>query len=275
MGEKSVYTKKKTIRCWSCHTVISVIDSELVKEEQTKCPHCQALYPEKPINEAKLAILQEKYLATRDIRVLNQMMMYMQDMAYNLICSKLKSSGKFLEEEVIWDKVQWVLMTMTRHYKKPYFKISSFTSYLSQVVLYPLYNYKDKKKDKSEISINTPIHTDLKDNKEQTILDKFSSQPILEGTFEVENFLFREEIKENLVSTVQDFIKTAVTTAYKKRGFSDAIKNMILFNHYISMRMNEKKFANGWWKVEGFDFRDSFEKSLGLLREVIYESQES
>lgn len=273
MKHPSKYNRKKTLKCWNCHTTISVIDNELVEESKTQCPHCKVFYPEKPINEAKLSLLQEEYLATRDIKILNKMMLIMQDLIYNLICSRLKSSGKFLEEEVILDKVQWTLLKMTGYYmNKPYFKISSsFTEYLNQVILYPLYNYKNKNKDQNEISINTPIKNS-NDGKEQTLLDKISNETILDGTFEVEDYFFKEEIKNNTISLVQDFIKSAVSIAEKKKGFSSSLKLMILFNHYLNNR--QPKFFNNWWKLEGFELRDNFEKSLELLRRALYESAE-
>lgn len=279
MKHTSKYSKKKILKCWNCHTTISVRDNDIVEESKTKCPVCGVDYPEKPINEAKLSILQEEYLQTRDIKTLNKMMVIMQDIIYNLICSRLKASGKFLEEEVIQDKVQWSLLKMSGYYiNKPAFKIgTSFTEYLNQVILYPLYNYKTKDKDQNEISINTPLKKNTSggyDSKNQTLLDKISSEPYLDGNFEVENFFFKEELKSNTITMVQDFVHQAIVVAYKKKGFTTALKMMILFNHYFTYSNRDIRFFNNWWKMEGFDLRDNFEKSLELLRRALYDSAE-
>jgi len=270
--EPVIYVKKrriKKIKCWKCHEPLTDLDSTT----NYACPYCNAHYSNKPINEAKLSILQEEYLATRDVKVLNRMMIIIQDIVYNLICSKLKASGKFLNEEDILDKVQWTLLKMTQYYNREEFKITtSFTEYLSQVILYPLYNYKQKNLDQNEISIFTPLGHDSDSDNDKTILDKIIENPYLDGVGEAESYLFKELEKEHTITQVTDFIKSVTTMAYKKKGFSTALKLLILFNHYLNKRSN--RFFNEWWNTEpnGISLRDYFEKSLSILRTTLYES---
>ena len=258
--------KKKKLVCWKCHTELFNSDSTI----NYLCPHCNAEYSNKPINEAKLSILQDQYLLTRDNKVLDKMLTIMQGIVYNLICSKLKASGKYLEEEDILDKVQWTLWKMITYYKRDSFKISvSFIEYLSQVVLYPLYNYKTKNRDIKEISIFTPVGKEA-DGKEQTLLDKMQAETYLDGYFDVENYFFKNIEIENTVKLVKDYVKSVITIANEKKGFSSSLKMLILYNHYFNKRSD--RFFSKWWEKEGFDFRDQWEKSLSLLREVLYES---
>lgn len=260
--------KNKIIRCWKCHEPLG----DIYTITNFMCPHCEAQYANKPINEAKLSILQEEFLKTRDNSVLNKMMIIMQDIIYNLICSKLRSSGKFLNEDDILDKVQWTLLKMTSYYRRESFKITtSFTEYLSQVILYPLYNYKQKDIDYNEISIFTPLGKDSNNN-EKTILDKISEQPMLDGSAEVEQYLFNEIEKENTILQVKDFIHSMALIAYNKKGFSTSLKLLILYNHYLKKRSN--RFFNTWWETEpnGLELRDQFEQSLEILKGVLYES---
>jgi len=94
--------RKKKLKCWSCHIPLTNFDSST----NYLCPSCNASYANKPFNEAKLSIFQDEYLISRDVKVLNKMMKIMNDLVYNLICSRLKSSGKYLDEDDVTDKVQ-------------------------------------------------------------------------------------------------------------------------------------------------------------------------
>jgi hypothetical protein len=258
--------KEKKLKCWHCKAPLENLSYE-ERLMNIPCPACGTAYAAKPMNEAKLSLLQEEFLSTRKVEVLNRMMMIMQHIIYNLICSKLKGSATFLDEEDIMDKVQWTLMKMHTYYSREDFKIStSFVEYLSQVILYPLYNYKNREKDQFEISINTPIKDGSNGGKEQTILDKLTDTPYLENNFEVENFLFKEEQKENVIAEIQDYIDTVITVAYKQKGMAHALKLLVLFKHFFQKR-NNRFFGEVWSSPSwGRGLRDDFEKSLFLLR---------
>lgn len=255
--------KRKVIKCWSCKKVLKNRDSSY----NYHCPYCNAEYANKPKNEAFLSVLQDKYLTTRDEKYLNSMMVILNDITYNLICSRLKSSGKFLDEDSIMDKVQWTLLKMTYYYRKPEFKItSSFIEYIKQVILYPLYNYKQKQLDDTEISLFTPISGE--DNENKTLMDKLSNMSYLDGKNDIENKLFSNIEKDNLIITVNDFIKSLVNQAYKYKDFNTALKLMVLYKHYFNKATD--RFLGNWWTIEGIELKDYFEKSQTILKDVIY-----
>jgi len=198
------------------------------------------------------------------------MMIIMNTLVYNLICSKLKKSGKHLDEDDVMDKVQWTLLKMTYYYNKPEFRIStSFTEYLKQVILYPLYNYKQKEKDAMEISLFSSLGNN-EDGKDRTLIDKLSDTPYLDGKNEVENFLFNEIEKDNIINTVQSYITSLVEIANAKQNFKTALKLMILYKHYFNKSTD--RFFSNWWNVEGIELKDYFEKSQTILKNMIYES---
>lgn len=256
--------KKKKLKCWQCHTPLTNYDSSY----NYLCPHCNAEYANKPLNEAKLSILQNEYLATRDNKVLNKMMIIMNTLVYNLLCSRLKSSGKYLDEDDVMDKVQWTLLKMTYYYSKPEFKIgSSFTEYLKQVILYPLYNDKQKEIEQMEISLFSPLSND---EESKTLIDKLSDTPYLEGKNEVENHLFGNIEKDNLVNIVNSFLQSLCLQAYKTKGFPTALKLMILYSHYFNKSTD--RFFSNWWEIEDMELKDIFEKSQTVLKETIHES---
>ncbi len=259
--------RRKKLKCWSCHTPLTNFDSSF----NYQCPECNASYANKPLNEAKLSILQDDYLETRNTKTLNKMMIIINDLVYNLICSKLKASGKYLDEDDVYDKVQWTLLKMTYYYSKPEFKIgTSFTEYLKQVILYPLYNYKQKDKDSNELSLFTPIGDDDGNGKDKTLIDRLSDMPYLEGKNEVENYLFNEIEKDNIVNIVKDYIRSLTSVANKQNGFTTALKLMILYKHYFNKSTD--RFFSNWWNTEGVELKGYFEKSQTLLKNAIYES---
>jgi|WetSurMetagenome_2_1015567.scaffolds.fasta_scaffold06330_12 hypothetical protein len=263
---KQTKRKERKIKCWNCgHALERVVYQEGKPKEI--CPKCSASYPEKPLKEAALHKLQDEYLITRDNKVLNKMMYYIQEIAYNQICSKLKSSGKFLNEEDIKDKVQWTLLKMTTKYREPDFRISvSFVEYMSQVVLYPLYNYKTKEREQKEISLYTPIYKrGSNDKRDFTLYDKIKELPYLDNTNDVENFFYKNIQKENIVNLLKDYIEEVVTISCKLQGYLHTLKLMILFDHYVSST-KPSKFYSYWWDKEGLELRDHFEKALFILR---------
>jgi len=256
--------RKKKLKCWSCHIPLTNFDSSY----NYHCPECDAEYANKPPNEARLAILQNEYLQSRDNKVLNKMMIIMNDLIYNLICSKLKASGKYLDEDDVMDKVQWTLLKMTYYYSKPEFKInSSFTEYIGRVILYPLYNNKQKEKDANELSLFSPLGNNEGD---KLLIDRLSDMPYLDGNNETENYLFQNIEKDNVVVMVNNFINSLFMSAYKTKGFATALKLMVLYKHYFN-KSTERFFGN-WWTSEGIELKEYFEKSQTILKDAIYDS---
>lgn len=253
--------RKKTPHCWNCKTKLDIpIDAHNIT-----CSHCHTRYCEKPRVESLLHQYQEKYLETREKKYFSLMLELLNTVFYNLIVSKLKKSAKFLNDEDIQDKVQWCLLKMVNLYEKPEFKIGySFISYCRQVVLYPLYNYQIKKIDNGEISLNTPLKVDGKDGKEYTLLDKISEEMYLDTYFGAEEYFYKDLEKDCTIQQSKDFFSTLVTISYTKKDFNYALKMLLLFYH----RLNKKsdRFFNEWWKKEGLELRDAYEKSLVVFK---------
>ena len=176
MEDTPIEIKKKKKFCWKCGNPVESQDYEKI-DFIPKCSNCGALYPEKPALEAKLAVYQEDYLQTRAEKDFKKLINPLYDMIFNIICSRLKKSGVRLLRDDIEDMVQWSLCTLISYYKeKPEFKIrGSFTSYIEQVVLYPIYNKRDKVRKKKEISIYTNV-SKANSDKECTLLEKLSEE---------------------------------------------------------------------------------------------------
>jgi len=276
--EIEVKTKKKrrsNVHCWQCKKKLIKDTSEgFVDEPNLICPSCGAEFADKPFIEARLHILQKEYLQTRDSKIFGEMLKLMQDITYNQIVSRLRSSGVFLDPEDIKDKVHWGLEKMIILYSNPNFRITtSFIEYIGNVVLYPLYNYKQKDKDENEISMFTPIGHSKGSDKEYTYFDQLKETPVLTGYNETEEYFYSESHKEHTINIVNDYIDKVVTISNKKRDFATALKMAVLFNQYLNKK--SEKFFAGWWKTEGITFRDYFEKSVTLLRDTIYYATQS
>lgn len=203
------------------------------------------------------------------------MLRLLEDITYNQIVSRLRSSGVFLDQADIEDKVQWCLIKMVTLYSNVNFKINtSFIDYMGSVVLYPLYNYKQQDKDENEISLFTPINgKNSNGEKEYTYFEKLKETPILSGNNDTENYFYKEVHKDHVINIVNEYITKVVTISKDKKNFGVSLQMMLLFNHYFHKK-NDKFFA-GWWETEGLELRDFFEKSVTLLRDTIRDAAES
>lgn len=262
----------KVPTCWNCKKVLP-INKFHEQHSGYYCPFCNIKYADRPKVEAQLALLQDDYLVTKSQVSLGKMLLIFRDITYNLLCKKLKASSKFLTDEDIEDKINFVIEKMLIYYRRPEFSIrTSFVSYINQVILYPLYNYQEQEKDIREISLFEPVQDSSKisssSKKEQILLDKLSEETCYEGLNEIENYLFQNIQKENVINQVSDFLSSTIFTAEKKISFSHALKLLILFKHFLNGKSS--RFFNEWWIKEGFELRDHFEKSLTLLRKTLY-----
>lgn len=266
-----VLKKKKLISCWNCRIKLEKPEEEgLVDKNNLICPKCGVEYADKPFIEAKLHILQKEYLGSRDQKIFVEMLKLMEGIIYNQIVSKLRKSGVFLDPEEIQDRVHWSIEKILILYSNVNFKINtSFIEYLGDMILYPMYNYKQKGKDQNEVSIFTPIGYSKTDKeKEYTYLDQLKETPIFEGYNEVEDFFYGDASKSYMIDLVTDYVDEVITISNKKKGFETSLKMAILFNQFLNKKSD--RFFAGWWKTEGLPFRDFFEKSVTLMRDTIY-----
>ena len=249
----------KKHHCWHCHKVIENIDNLY----NYQCPFCNSFFSDKPKTEARYHSLQQCYLLDKNNKTFGEMLLIIKEIAYNQIVSKLKLSGKFLLDEQIENQVSWVLVKMVTLYSNPDFRISvSIIEFLSQVVLYPLYNYKLQDKEQNEISLFTPITNNKSSNnkKENTLFDIMKETPILEDCGETENLFFNQIQKENVIVLVNDFIDNMIVVVSNKKGVAYAIKILTLLDFYFQQKNN--KLFTSWWETEGLEFKGRFRKNI-------------
>jgi hypothetical protein len=264
--------KIKKVRCWKCEKPLPIEKYHSISNYV--CPFCGNAFADKPKNESLFFQKQEAFLCLGSEVALTKMLLMIKSFSYNLICRRLKRSSLFLPEEDIEDKVSWCvtkMLSLYRNKEKTFRVSSSITEYLDQVVLYPMYNYKDKKRDSKEISLYEPIQQKSKSGqsgkKEQLLIDKLSEETYLDGIHDVENFMYKKEQEENVIHELQDFMSLVIEKAEETRDFSHALKILILYQHFLNNK--SPRFFNEWWVKEGFKLRDHFEKSLTVLRNTL------
>ena len=257
--------------CWHCHKEIDNTNNE----SNFICPNCHTEYCDKPKNESILHTLQNSYLLNRNEKTFSKLLIALQPIVYNQLASKLKCSGKFLEECDLEDRISWSMLKIVSLYSDPTFKIeTSFISYISSLVLFPLYNYKQQDKDQNEISLFTPRNNSGNNSsakKENTLFDVMKEETVLDSVGEVENYFFNQLEKDNLVSTVNDFISVTIREITKNKEFVYSLKILTLLDYYIASKDNNKLFTS-WWNYEGLEFKSTFEHVLVLFRNMIREA---
>lgn len=139
------------MNCYHCKIKITTpkIDRTLY------CPECGGKYYDKPKLEPKLFLLQDEFVQkNRDKKTLNEIMKVLYEIVTNIAYKKVSKKGSFCEDYIL-DIVQETMYYMARHYNKPDFVINgSFSSYVSDVMLQPLYNKKKQKREKTEVSLD-------------------------------------------------------------------------------------------------------------------------
>jgi hypothetical protein len=302
-NNKIVIKVQKT-KCNSCGKI-----NEYLEHKPITCKFCDIPYFEKPLNEIKLFILQDEYLNNgRDSIVLGKMAIIMSEIFKNLIIKKLKNSRK-LHLEDIEDKVSESLEKILNYYlTKPNFRIdNSFTGYLEQVVLYPLYNKKIKDQEKNEISMESILenvnHSNNDNNiSSETLNLKYNISGSSEckdhddGTDNTNNFslnsLFKYSSDEYMldyagidfvIDSICKAIEALLNLTLKNYGLKEALVQNLFFYHYFGKM--DKKFYNelsnnfGCESTNKFKYIvdifkisfHQFEKTLLILRNKLFE----
>lgn len=269
--------KHRRVHCWNCG---QLVDKQTYKDISfiPKCPFCNALYPEKPPLEAKLMLYQDTYLQSRSSHDFNKLFNPLYDMVFNIICSKLKKMGIGLQRDDIEDKVQWTLCTLASYYQtKPDFKVtSSFSSYLDQMVLFPLLNSKDKKKDELEISIYTKLDKEQSD-RECTLLDKLSEDEV-DASFE--DTIVNKVSQEAVINNITNFLKKTFNVFYDyhsgqyedkqpktKQAFKQVIELCFMYKHFFNKKA--ERYYRELNKTCSPEIKENFQKSLELFKEYL------
>lgn len=273
--EITVAKPVKQVPCWNCGTSVNQQDYKTI-DFIPKCSKCGALYPEKPKLEARLSINQDNYLQNRSQANLDRLFNPLYDMIFNIICSKLKKSGTSRERDDIEDMVQWTLATLISYYKKkPTFKINgSFSAYLEKMVLFPLYNPKDKLRGETEISLNAKIDgskTDAK--KEITLLDKLSEESV-DGYFEdsLLNRLSQSRTTDNAVDFLKKIFNVLFYYHYNNgnpKALSKTLEMVCLYKHFINKK--EERYFRELNKTCSPDLKENFDKSMAVFKKYLRE----
>lgn len=262
----------KVKNCWNCNAEVPYQEYENITFIP-KCPKCGVSYPEKPKDEALLSIYQDEYLNDRSDKNLNRLFNLINKVTFNIICHKLKGKSSYEQIDDIWDKVQWTLERLMKYYReKPDFKIgTSFIQYISQVVLYPLYNKEEKERKKKEISIHTPKYNKDK-NKE---LFDYLSKDDDGGMNETENCINNEFTQTRISDESIKFIKTVIESIYEyekdentNNEFKNSLYMAVLFKYFIYGECDDKLVEEIMNSLD-FDLIKKFEKSKEMYKEVL------
>jgi hypothetical protein len=300
--------KIKKMKCSRCGQYNEWIDSiqQLHLKPET-CKFCGIKYWEKPENEIKLFLLQDEYLKSRESDTLGKMSVIIYDISKNIIIKKLKNSRK-IQIEDIEDKTSDTVEKIISYYiSKPNFSIdNSFTGYIEQVVLYPLYNKKVKEKERNEISMeailenvnnnnnsNNNISSETLDLKYNLSGSNISSDENDHGSsksFSINN-LFKYSSDEYIINYANiDFfvndickaIEALLNLVLKNYGLKEALIQSLFFYHFfgkanknfynkLSDMFGDESSSRFKYIVDCFlpSFRE-FEKKLLILRNALY-----
>ena len=258
--------------CWNCGCEVPYIIYKNMSEIP-KCSNCGVLYPEKKKLEAELTLKQDKYLKTRSKKDMEDLFADIPKLTFNLICKVLKKQQIVLEPEIIWDKANWTVMTLISYYKnKPNFKIEgSFVGYISQMILYPIFNQNEIKKNKTEISIENTVGNN-NSNDSKTIEDFICSNTMnIDYSSDVEKDILAEEKKKELPIIITNFISEFLNKAYKDNiiNLNETYELYVLFDLFVKRRT--LTYFNEAFKSSKPKIQDIWEKMISVLCEKLRE----
>jgi len=253
-------------KCSNCNKVVHYEDDNL----PILCPYCEVKYWEMPKNERVLHKLQDQYLETRKESILGEMALIMKKIIKNLVIKKLKESGSYNSQEELEDVVYDSLLKIINYYQsKPDFSIEySFVGYLSQIILYPLYNAKKKERQSKEISMQTEIGHEGKTITLEDRVMKFQDDSYLS----TEDCFFQSVNEVQLITSLSEFLEEVFYIISDKQGLRTAIINWSLVNHYLEGK--NERFFNHCWEIYDNSVRDNYEFTLSQLREFLLEESQ-
>lgn len=268
-------SKIKKRYCWNCGNEVPYIEYKQMISIP-KCINCGVLYPEKKKLEAELTLKQEQYLATRSDKDMNEFFKDIPQLTFNLICKVLKREQKKLDPELIWDKANWAVSILVRYYKnKPDFKISgSFCGYISQMILYPLFNKKDKDKEEREVSLSTPIKSESESNSKKSLEDFISLNTMnFDYSSDVEEELIKSEMQKEIPNKIIDFVKNFIKICYEEKKISiiEMYELFVLFNLFCKKK--NISYFQEIFKTSTPKIQDIWNEMLNLLNEKLQESK--
>lgn len=234
------------------------------------CPYCNEKFYDKPENERILFHLQDKYYTYFDNPSLSQeylskMIIMIEEISRNLLISNLKKKGTFVSKEEIEDMTSDVVLKMLEYFRRPSFRIGdSFTGYIKQVILYPLYNKRKKLREKMEVSLFQTIKKDA-EGKELTLQDKLKKQNA--GYIYSEEWMidrFQEDVQ---TKGMMEYIETIFTSITTEIDIYTALRTTLSITNYIEDK--PEKLFDYIWSKQSNDERVIFSKAVWTIREFI------
>lgn len=225
---------------------------------------CGTIRWDKPLMEAQLFTLQEKYLENRDNKILGEMYKILFKYSKNMIWSRVKNKYS-MSEDKIESKAQDASTAIIQYYlTKPYFMVNeSFGSYVVGAVSYQLYYKKIKDIDEFEVSLSTPLGSDQNPGKEATLEDKLSERT----TEDVSSFneYFDEDKEERLIEEMDKFLEKSLKHLAIQQGVRQAVYSFSLLHSFLNQKPD--KFFEWVYSEKGRTLQENFE----LLKLSLFE----
>jgi hypothetical protein len=230
------------------------------KSKPELCPHCENRYWDKPYTEFKLFTLQEKYLKTRDQKILGEMYKILKLYAKKLIVTMVKGKFYYKAEELEIKAHESACKLIFYYLEKPTFCIeSSFGGYLN----WPIRNvlYADKNEEGND-SLNCLI-----DNEKE--LDEF-----LPGLSEVARKKMIVNFEENLIDKHSQIVDRLYKIVYKisnKINKEYGISESLLF--LVGLRNKIKglsdNFMDSFYLYTGLETQKNIDKALFIIYKAL------
>ncbi len=213
-----------------------------VYSDVNECPKCKVKYWNKPVCERDLLTMQDKYLENKDQNYFSRLIELCTPLIRNIIVNKLRTGGKFVSDEELEDMTYDTILKLIKYYKDPkkdFFISDSFTGYIQQMVLGPLYSPKKKERENREISFEAVVKKSR--GKSITIGQMVENSESVEFSEEYMMNKWQEDVQLNAIT---DFFDGVVCQAFQEsKSIRKAIRVINLLKAYI-IGTSEKTQAN-------------------------------
>lgn len=249
---EKVKKKQRWRKCGICkHIVVWQWGSK-----PERCPACESIKWDKPKDEAVLFNLQEKYLKTRDNKILGQMFILLKEYARRVILKNLIGHVKY-DENTIDEKSSDTANKLVEYFlEKPTFSIQeSWGYYLDLIAKQNMFAKKLQRRDKNELSIEK-----FKEDHE----DNSTAYDTVEMGYNDKDFQFENEIidvlsREYLVEEVGKFVETMFNILTKEYGYKQAYLVINLFSKRLNG--NSKRYIKRYLDYYGQKLKENYEKA--------------
>lgn len=265
-----------------------------IEHQPELCPYCNAKYWNKPRDERKLFILQDKYLESRrDSKYLGEMFLVIQSYAEILIKKRLR--GKcVLKRYAIEEKASDAATKLIEQYlKRPTYEIAtSFGSLLNRILNGVLYGNQQKREDKN-VSLNSKVygHSELGDNMErlapsirssssdqdqnskdcrEDISETRKAPPLTPSYLQFDDSSFSNILKRNFSHEAPAVIESIMKAVRRNQGSQNSILLLIVFKNRL-FRKPHPVTAKKIYRTYGLQLRENLDKTEMVIREFLKE----